>query len=138
MKKIVIAFDSSSHSIAAVEEAKKIKVGFPKIEIIILSVTEISTARDQALNLSDDAETRKQNRIRKINKALSGLLNENEYSIELLYGDPATEILHYVKHHTIDMLIIGSRGLNMIQEFVMGSVSHKVVKYSTAPVLIVK
>ena len=69
---------------------------------------------------------------------LSGLINADEYSITLLNGDPATEILSYMKANPTDMLVMGNRGLNAIQELVMGSVSHKVVQHSTVPVLIVK
>ena len=37
-----------------------------------------------------------------------------------------------------DLVIIGSRGLNSLQEMVLGSVSHKVVKRVKCPVHIVK
>ena len=43
-----------------------------------------------------------------------------------------------MKANPTDMLVMGNRGLNAIQELVMGSVSHKVVQHSTVPVLIVK
>jgi nucleotide-binding universal stress UspA family protein len=37
-----------------------------------------------------------------------------------------------------DLMIIGSRGLNSLQEMVLGSVSYKVIKRVQCPVLIVK
>ena len=38
----------------------------------------------------------------------------------------------------VDLVVIGSRGLNALQEFAIGSVSHKVLKHVKCPVLIVK
>ncbi|MGX0513072.1 nucleotide-binding universal stress UspA family protein [Staphylococcus hominis] len=35
-------------------------------------------------------------------------------------------------------IVLGSRGLNSLQEMVLGSVSHKVAKRSKIPVIIVK
>lgn len=138
MDKIMIAYDGSTHSFASIEEVKKLKKGFPLVKIVILHVTDIADLKDQALSLSDDAKVRKYHREQKIKEELAGLLNEEEYTIELLYGDPATEILRHIKKNPTDLLVLGTRGLNAIQEFVMGSVSHKVVKYATVPVLIVK
>lgn len=36
------------------------------------------------------------------------------------------------------MIVIGSRGLNAVAEFILGSVSSKVAMYAEVPVLIVK
>ncbi|WP_430183435.1 universal stress protein [Paenibacillus lautus] len=38
----------------------------------------------------------------------------------------------------VDLIIKGSRCLNSFQEFVLGSVSHKVVKRAQCPVMVVK
>ena len=75
-------------------------------------------------------------RIDEVKQQLIGLLDTFEISI--LIGDPASEIIQHVKKNDYDLLIMGSRGLNLLQEFVLGSVSHKVMKYVSIPVLIVK
>lgn len=41
-------------------------------------------------------------------------------------GSPAKEILTYAKHHPVDMIVMGSRGLSDIEGLFLGSVSHKV------------
>ncbi|MNP39883.1 Stress response protein NhaX [compost metagenome] len=58
--------------------------------------------------------------------------------VELLQGSPAEVILKYAKEHAIDVIVIGSRGLGGIREFVLGSVSHNVVQSARIPVLVVK
>ncbi|WP_019913663.1 universal stress protein [Paenibacillus sp. HW567] len=59
-------------------------------------------------------------------------------TVELLQGSPAEVILSYAKEHAIDVIVIGSRGLGGIREFVLGSVSHNVVQSARIPVLVVK
>jgi len=58
--------------------------------------------------------------------------------VELLQGSPAESLLEYAKKHDTDLIVIGSRGLGGIREFVLGSVSHNVVQHARIPVLVVK
>ncbi|MDQ0091481.1 nucleotide-binding universal stress UspA family protein [Paenibacillus anaericanus] len=58
--------------------------------------------------------------------------------VELAQGAPAEVILDYAKKHDNDLIIIGSRGLGGIREFVLGSVSHNVVQHARIPVLVIK
>jgi len=53
-------------------------------------------------------------------------------------GDAATEIMAAVKEQNIDLLITGSRGHSPIREWMMGSVSRKLVHYSGCSVLVVR
>lgn len=59
-------------------------------------------------------------------------------TVELLQGSPAEIILNYAKEQGADVIVIGSRGLGGIREFVLGSVSHNVVQSARIPVLVVK
>lgn len=59
-------------------------------------------------------------------------------TVELVQGAPAEVILEYTKKHNNDLIVIGSRGLGGIREFVLGSVSHNVVQHARIPVLVVK
>lgn len=63
---------------------------------------------------------------------------ELEISTELKQGRPADVIVELVEEGDYDMIVMGSRGLGMVQEVVLGSVSREVVDKSTKPVLIVK
>jgi nucleotide-binding universal stress UspA family protein len=58
--------------------------------------------------------------------------------VTLLRGSPAKAIIDYAKENNSELIIIGSRGLGGIDEFVLGSVSHNVVQHSQIPVLVVK
>jgi nucleotide-binding universal stress UspA family protein len=56
----------------------------------------------------------------------------------LVRGDPAAEILQYARDHRIDLIVCGSRGLNPVSGWLLGSVSRKLVHYASCSVLIVK
>ncbi|WP_298563248.1 universal stress protein [uncultured Phascolarctobacterium sp.] len=57
---------------------------------------------------------------------------------ETLIGNAAQQILTAAKKSGCTMIVIGSRGLNAVAEFILGSVSSKVAMYAEVPVLIVK
>ena len=59
-------------------------------------------------------------------------------NVEMIQGAPAEVILEYAKQNGVDLIVIGSRGLGGIREFVLGSVSHNVVQHAKIPVLVVK
>lgn len=59
-------------------------------------------------------------------------------NVDLIQGAAAEVLLDYAKENGSDIIIIGSRGLGGIREFVLGSVSHNVVQHAQIPVLIVK
>ena len=60
------------------------------------------------------------------------------YSVQIIHGEPGPAVVAYANKVKADLVILGSRGLNKLQEFVLGSVSHKVAKRVHCPVLIVK
>lgn len=53
-------------------------------------------------------------------------------------GDPAGKILEQARKSKADLIVVGTRGLNRIGEFILGSVSHKVVHAAKCPCLTVK
>jgi len=56
----------------------------------------------------------------------------------VVQGDPATGIIKFARAEDIDMIVIGSRGLTGIKEFVLGSVSHRVTHLADCTVTVVK
>ncbi len=53
-------------------------------------------------------------------------------------GDAATEIIEYAREKQIDTIVIGSRGLNKIKSWLLGSVSRKLLHYAPCSVMVVK
>jgi nucleotide-binding universal stress UspA family protein len=56
---------------------------------------------------------------------------------EVLLGDPAAKLLDYARERTIDLIVLGRRGMGPIRGLLMGSVSTKVNSMAACPVLTV-
>ncbi len=56
----------------------------------------------------------------------------------LLEGSPSSEIVEYAKTHEIDLIVIGSRGLNPFQKWYLGGNSSQVVQHAPCAVLVYK
>lgn len=136
--KILIAVDGSEHSLRATDEALKIASLKNDSVIEVVFVAEFSQAKDAVLH-SQEKEELELSRRRLILPVEERLKAHNlTYEIRILHGEPAPTIIKYANEGDFDLAVIGSRGLNTLQEMVLGSVSHKVVKRVDCPVLVVK
>jgi nucleotide-binding universal stress UspA family protein len=61
-----------------------------------------------------------------------------EIITKLNKGKPSDIIIAEAENEDFDLIVMGSRGLGGIKEFILGSVSNQVVHESKNPVLIVK
>ena len=52
-------------------------------------------------------------------------------------GHPVERILYHIKKIDPDMVVMGSRGHGILKETLLGSTSHRVLRRSSVPVLIV-
>ena len=59
-----------------------------------------------------------------------------EYEME--FGNPAETVIQTAKEKAVSAIVVGRRGLSGVEEFLLGSVSSKVVEYSDIPVVVVK
>jgi len=53
-------------------------------------------------------------------------------------GDPASEILDAAKRHDVDLIAMSTHGRSGVSRWVLGSVTEKVLRGSTTPILIVR
>ncbi|HEX6594057.1 MAG TPA: universal stress protein [Bacillota bacterium] len=137
-KHILIAADGSDHSQRAAKDAIQIAKCHPEASIEIVYVFDPNKAKSEALS-HWDAEyvgDQRKRRIKNVEKivAQSGI----SYKTTVLNGDPRHMLVDYANRNEADLVVVGSRGLNALQEMVLGSVSHKVAKRVHCPVLIVK
>ena len=135
-KHIMVAVDGSDNSMRAVEQAAMLAAAGEGTKVSILSVINIDVYSDMVY---DPIEAHGDAQREKLEPA-SEIFREAgvEPDIQLLHGRPAEEIIRIVEQGGADLLVIGSRGLNTLQELAIGSVSHKVLKHVTCPTLVVK
>ena len=135
---ILVGVDGSENSIRALAEAIKIASSSQICSIQLVTVVDFSKSKDEILH-SHGKEELKLLRKQKLLPAEKMLQEKNlSYTIQELHGEPGPAIVEYVNENNFDLVVIGSRGLNALQEMVLGSVSHKIAKRVKCPVLIVK
>lgn len=135
--KILLASDGSDHALRATEEAIKLAKGLNK-EIVLAYVVDYDQSKKDVLHSSGSLD-REQKRKKQLQSTEEKLLKSGVvYSFKLLHGAPGPAVVEYANENAISYVVLGSRGLNGLQEMVLGSVSHKVAKRVQCPVLIVK
>lgn len=135
---ILIAADGSSNAVRAATEAVQLAQLNPQATVEILFVIDPDKVKDEVLHSHshDEIQYHRQEKVQPILDTFhqAGI----EPKLTTINGDPGPTIVDYAHKHNVDLIVIGSRGLNALQELVLGSVSHKVIQRAHCPVLIVK
>ena len=118
-KHIAVCVDGSQNAMRATAQAVELAKVCEDVRVDLLSVIAIDVYADMVY---DPVATH----------------GDAQAELVLLHGRPAEEIINYVEESDVDLLVMGSRGLNAFQEFAIGSVSHKVLKHVKCPALVVK
>lgn len=137
-KRILVAVDGSENSKRAAEQAVKIKTLSQETLIEVLYVLDHDRIRGDfsknltEINLPIEQETRL--------APIKGVFEKKRINYELFikHGEPGATIVSFANRGGFDLVIIGSRGHNALQEMMLGSVSKKVAKQVKAPIMIVK
>ena len=135
---IVLAADGSDNAVRACKEAIKIAKLTPTAKIDIVFVASFDKVKQEMLRVSspESLELKRRQKIANVEQLLKD--EAVPYVVTILRGEPGPEIVRYVNEQNADLVVIGSRGLNSLQEMVLGSVSHKVMKRVNCPALVVK
>ncbi|EOV9527323.1 universal stress protein [Bacillus cytotoxicus] len=138
-RQIILACDGSEHAFRAAKHAVHIAKCNVEANVEVVYVVDNRTAKSDIIQGQTDIETIEASRKERV-REIETMLQQEEvsYKITILHGDPGETIVQYVNTGDIDLVVVGSRGLNTLQEMVLGSVSHKVAKRVKCPVMIVK
>ena len=133
---ILLAVDGSKNALRAAKEAVKIASSDSLIEMVY--VADFEKAKTDVLHAtsSESLLLERKRKVAPIEEVLRAA--DKQFKLTILHGTPGPEIVKYANENKVDIVVIGSRGLNGLQEMVLGSVSHKVMKRVQCPALIVK
>ena len=137
-KNILVAVDGSEHAYNAVSEAVEITKR-NKAKLQVLTVKETSRFYE-AFEMSVIETDSLDKMAIDILKRVSEIVNEQvEYEEINIYDNNAKrQIVQYAKENKIDLIVIGSTGVGVIDKFLVGSTTQYVVNNAPCNVMVVK
>lgn len=139
-KNILLAVDGSDHSNRAAEKAVEVAKNVEGASIELLYVVDGKKSKTDVLHEgdSDTASIKRE----KLLQSYRAMIEDHNIQCEktVLHGQNgvAEAIIVHANNGSYDTLVMGSRGLNNVQQMVLGGVSHKVMKYVNMPILMIK
>ena len=131
MKKILLAYDGGEPARRALETTIELAKAF-EASVSVVSVVPVHTGRSP-VDPWDDRTVHAQELVE-----AKELLIKNGLEPNLLEpaGDPAKKIEEIAREGGYDTIVMGSRGLGVLERTLQGSVSEHVVTHSDATVVI--
>lgn len=139
--RILVAFDGSEASEKALNHAVGLAEKSPGCWLVAAHVLHRPILTAEAFGWSVPDAYAEQIRVYEdslVHKAQERIAGLPYAEVAVLMGNPAVAILEFANEKNCDLIVMGSRGLGAIKEWMLGSVSHHVVQQARVPVLIVK
>jgi len=138
--KILLATDGSEHAYRAAEKAIELVSQLGSASLTLIHISSLNPPASLIFEPGDELQKFLLKESHPALAATEYLLSSAKISCELIValGNPAEEIIKKANSEDYDMVIVGSRGLNKLQEIVIGSVSKEIIYRANCPVLVVK
>lgn len=142
--KICVPVDGSEGAWKALAAAKTLGEKYGS-ELLVLTISgPYSSLIMMQVAVNEQTITRTKEELKKARDTILGQAEERlaGYSGNVEYvetmGNPAQTIMKWAEEAGCDAIVMGSRGLSGVEEFLLGSVSEKVAQYAKVPVFIIK
>lgn len=142
VKRILVPCDFSEQSLNALKFAIQLE-RTSKAEIHLLYVIDLPILYDtllmptlyfeeeRFLDLRKNAEFRLEHIVKKYSSEL-------KLHAKVEFGSPSKKILDYITSHSIDLVVMGTKGATGMREIFVGSNTEKIVRASGVPVIAIK
>ncbi|MBU0990404.1 MAG: universal stress protein [Proteobacteria bacterium] len=141
-RKILYPTDFSDVSKKALDYIKQLKKGGAEAVILVHVIDQRGiraiewSAAATALKMEQELMAQAGEDLKKIEEILKKWGFQVETRLEI--GFPVREILNVEKEEDVSVIVIGSHGKSNLEEMFLGSVSEKVARKCTKPILIIK
>jgi len=142
-EKLIVPLDGSDFSESALVHAKAIAKGCSVKKVILLRVVEplIKDVKDfiTAERVHEAEQKREESAKKYLDKVAAELRKDGIYVETKLVvdGQPAEKILEVAKDEKVDLITMSTHGRSGFQQWVFGSVAHRVLVHSSIPILMV-
>ena len=139
--KILVPLDGSELSESVLGHVIAVAKGCREPEVVL---TRVRYPLDKSVEDTLDAkiaaeldEVYQEEAVNYLDKVAADLRNQGlVVSTVVLSGNPAEEILKYVRENGVDLIIMSTHGRSGVSRLFFGSVADKIVRHSEVPVLI--
>jgi nucleotide-binding universal stress UspA family protein len=136
-KRILVALDGSDLSEQVIEMLKQVSLQPDSTVVIAHVIANLGADPDIAVDRPQaDTETIPHQQLEKLQACQAILPCKSE--LEIVTGEPAEEIIRLANIHSVDLIVMGSRGLTGMNRILKGSVSSQVVEEAPCSVFVVK
>ena len=136
---ILVPIDGSQQSDQALDHAiRLVKHISPTARITVIHVSPLLILNEPPISVPLSETMAEEGR--SIVEPASAKLMESRIAFKsvTLTGDPSTTICQQAETDGHDLIVMGCRGVGLMSEILLGSVSHGVIKHANCPVLIIK
>ncbi len=138
-KNILIAYDGSEHARKAAALAGDLARGQKgDVDLWIVTVMDPSPRDWGEPYLSQYIEKHTSAGQDMLQAAASLIGSDLNVHRELLFGSPAQTIIELAENRDCDLIVIGTRGLGVLEGLLLGSQAQRVINNAKCPVLVVK
>ena len=137
-EKILVATDGSADAMEALSYAGDLALRDDAGVIVVHAFESVPGYLGEPMR--DEIIERHLNRARDLaHEAVEALQSRGvSTKSEVLEGPPADAILRVAGTQDVDLIVMGSRGRGAVTSLLLGSVSHRVLAHTHAPVLVVR
>ena len=136
--KILVAYDGSDRGRGTLEWAARLARAEAGSQVTVISVAAALEAAPPIADAVDPSSTIERHSAQ-LGDAGAMLTAAGAQAETLLkVGNPAEEIINASDEGDYDLILIGSTGAHGALRFLMGSVSDRVVRHASRPVLVVR
>jgi len=136
--KVLVPLDGSDFSECSLEHVKAIVTGCKVADVVLLWAIEPVPPIGEGWPMVD-FEKAVQDQAKDYLARMSDKLKKEGLAVQtaIVKGRAADAILDYARKNNVDLIIMSTHGRSGVSRWVMGSVTDKVVRHATIPVLTV-
>lgn len=140
-RQVLIPVDFSARSLKAIEVARRLA---PKAALVLLHTFEVpfegrlrhaGVSEQELAALRASAQREGETRMAEL-IARAGLPAAALHSL-VLYGDPSVQILEHERLQGSELIVIGKRGQNSLEDLLLGSVTKHILSQAQSDVLVI-
>jgi nucleotide-binding universal stress UspA family protein len=137
MRRIVVGYDGSEAAGRALERAAELACGKPDVEVTVVTASPLLPLGPALLGEPDVEPAEELKRTVAEARLLLGERGVAVHTVDAV-GDPTSAILQAAANAEADLVIVGTRGRNVLARALLGSVSTQVVHQAHCDVLVVR